>query len=290
MTAVELTSQATERLYGWLSEQLHQINVVGVGTAALSPSWSPPQRYVRSVICDPLAGSAVQTESRVVRAFAVSAYGGEDQLNVTRDPARSSLLEPNWQVLARHAGLADFDIVERRTVPCVTLPQLALDHGPIDVLRLQCQGLEYQLLSSALTTAGNAMCLDIDGGMIDNYVGQYPFTVVSGLLRGAGYSLVDLTCTARPGATSGPDTRHQPLEYRGLWLRDYLMQREGFSFHQAIKLLVLCRQLGYLSFGRELSIAMHGQSLLPDDHARLLRRESFWRQPWRLGDRPRAGH
>jgi FkbM family methyltransferase len=283
MTLTEMTTDVADAdLLGWLAQQLRPITVVGAGMPASVLTWSEMAPYSRSIRCDPFETTTTGAAGQTVRAAALAVYRGEDQLNVTRNRARSSLLEPNWPVVSRHGDRAGFEVVERVTAPTVTLSDMAAEHGPLDVLRLDCRGLEYQLLSSALPTVSNAICIEIHGGLVDNYVGQYPLPTVSTLLHGAGYTLVDLATSARPDEADPPGGRCQPLEYRGVWLRDYVLRPEGFSFDQAVKLLLLCRQLGFLSFGRELSVVMHGQSMLSDRLAGLLRRDSVWRAQWHV--------
>ncbi|MFD9498816.1 hypothetical protein [Streptomyces sp. NPDC060035] len=267
-------------LSGWLGEQLKPIGVVSVGATELPADWAALAPCTRTVAAlDPLR-KGPEGDSGAVLPVALSAYGGEEQINIARDPARSSLLEPNWPVVSRHGGMSGFEVVERRVVPSVSPAELAASHGPADALLLDCSGLEYQLLSAALPSLSNAICVEVTGGMVDNYVGQYPLPVVSTLLYGSGYSLADLTVTARPGAGEPGGGRLQPVEYHAVFLRDYTLRPEGFDFHQGIKLLVLCRQLGFLAFGRELAVTMHSRSVLPDAYARALRQEAAWREPW----------
>jgi hypothetical protein len=167
-------------------------------------------------------------------------------------------------------------------VPAVTLAELAAEHGPIDVLRLDCGGLEYQVLSSGLTALDGAVCLEIDGGMVDNYDGQYPLATVSVLLENAGYALAELSTSARPAPADPPGGLRQPVQYHGTWLRDYTRRPAGFTAERAVKLLVLCRELGFRSFGREVAALLHERRLLTDEHHEALQREELWREPWPL--------
>jgi hypothetical protein len=192
-------------------------------------------------------------------------------------------LEPNRAVVARFGGAAGFDVLGRRPVSCVTLDELEARHGPFDVLRLTTQGMEYQLLSAGLTTVRKAVCVEVSGGLVDNYVGQYPFAVVAPLLYGAGYSLVDLTTASRPDAGWDHPVFHPPVEYRGRWLRDDLIHAGApTEFRQGVKLLALCKILGHHPFGHEFALSMHTRSLLPERTAGTLRKAGFWAQPWPL--------
>lgn len=202
---------------------------------------------------------------------------------MTRDPSRSSLLEPNRAVVARHGDAADFDVCERRPVPSVTLRQLRETYDSFDILRLTTQGLEYSLLSSDLDTVRDAVCIDVAGGLVDNYVGQYPLAVVAPLLHGLGYSLLDLSTQSRRAAAWGGAVRHQPVEYRGLWVKDDLVYgTETTRLEQAVKLIVLSKSLGYHAFGHELATALRQRALLPPGPARTLAKAGFWALPWSL--------
>jgi hypothetical protein len=272
--------EETERVVDWIAGHLDTIRVVNVGRLG-PPDWSDDLELpLRSVSCDPLADPTPDTADSVIRTVAVSAYGEDEELKVTHDPGRSSLLEPNWAVVSRHGQSGAFDVVDRRAVPSVTLPELVSEHGRVDVLRLHCQGLEYQLLSSALGAVTGAVCLEVCGGLVDNYVGQYPLPAVTTLLYGAGYALVDLECTARPLAGWDGSGRQQPVEYRGLWLRDQALHVDDLDFTASVKLLALSRALGHLSFGQQLATAMYGQSLIPAHLARTLCTAHFWCRRW----------
>ena len=286
MSAVEQQERTSvdevTRTVAWLASELGPIRELGVGRAS-APALPGTGHGWERLVYDPLAAPADAGDTEpglTVRAAAVSVYGGAEQLNVTQDPHRSSLLEPNRMLLARHAA-AGFEIRERRTVPSVTLGALEREHGPFDVLRLRANGLEYPLISSSLETVRKAVCIEVEGGMVDNYVGQYPFAVVAPLLHGAGYSLLEMDCTARQQPAWGAAVRHQPLEYRGLWMRDDLLHgRSELSLTQGVTLLVLCRNLGHHPFGHEVAVSLYERSLIPPEVARTLLKADFWALPW----------
>lgn len=266
----------------WLFERLSAITVLDTSDRALPAGWDPLADHLHSVICSPWPEEPPSgTGKRTIRESVLSIYRGDDQLNVTRAQERSSLLEPHRAVVARHGDAAGFEVVDRRPVRTETPKRLAAEHGRFDVIRLKTQGMEYPLLSASLATARDAVCIEVEGGMVENYVGQYPFDVVNPLLHGAGFSLVELSTSARPDPAWQHAPHHRPAEYRALWFKDDLIHstRET-SFDQAIKLLLICKALGHHPFGHSLGVTLHDRSLLPWDIARVLRTESFWSQPW----------
>lgn len=282
--SVPVSDAEASATLAWLSSKLTPVRVLDAGARGLPAPLDALSSPVRTVVCDPLAAdTTTESGDRIVSAVAVSVHGGPEELNVTRDPARSSLLEPNRAVVARYGDAAGFDVCERRAVPSLTLRQLKVQHGPFDVLMLTTQGLEYSLLSSGLDAVRDAVCIDVAGGLVDNYVGQYPLAVVAPLLRGLGYSLLDLSTRSRRAAAWGDTVRHQPVEYRGLWVKDDLVcGTETTRLEQAVKLLVLSKFLDYHAFGHELATALRQRALLPPGPARTLAKAGFWALPWSL--------
>jgi hypothetical protein len=280
-------SEAADAL-SWFSAQLAPIRVLGVGTAAFTGALGELKGLLRGVECDPLADEQTLVADAdgdpCWQATAVSVYGGQEELNITRDPRRSSLLEPNRTVVARYGSAADFEVRERRAVPATTLRALTEEHGAFDVLRLDAQGLEYQLLSSDLATVGKAGWIEVNGGLVDNYVGQYPLTVIAPLMHGVGYSLLELDTAARPIDSWDASVRHQPIEYRAVWVKDDLVHASrATGFEQALKILMLSKVFGYYAFGHDLAVSLSDRSLLPKEPARTLRKAGFWMMPWNLG-------
>ncbi|HEX4791487.1 MAG TPA: hypothetical protein VH372_23695 [Actinospica sp.] len=274
--AARTDQDAAADLADWLGGHLAPLTVLGVGATELAGEWSAVADLSHHLVCDPLASAAGgRGEDRTVLAVAVSPHGGQERLNVTRRPERSSLLEPNRTVLARYGGSAEFEVVDRRAVATTTPIALAREHGGIDVLRVDAGGCEYELLSAALPSLGSTVCVEVAGGLVENYVGQYAFGIVAALLHGAGFTLTDLACTGRP--ESGRRGRVQPLEYRGRWLREPVVTPGGLSFQSAIKLLVLAQRLGHLAFARRLAAALRAESLLPERYHRVLR-HGGWQQ------------
>jgi hypothetical protein len=261
-TSETLPGSEASRTLDWLLERLSPIRVLDTCDRTLSAAWDPLADHLRSVICAPLPRSPEGTHDgaetrghRTVRPSALSVYAGEDQLNVTRDPERSSLLEPNRAVVARHGEASGFEVLDRRTVHTETPEDLAAEHGPFDVIRLRTQGMEYPLLSSSLATVRGAACVEVEGGLVENYVGQYPFAVVDPLLHGAGFSLMSLDTFARPDRAWKNSPHHRPAEYRAVWFKDDLIySTRETSFEQAVKLLLICKALGHHPFGHELAV------------------------------------
>jgi hypothetical protein len=290
---MEVAGQAAAALRELLPPPDEPIRFLEVGCApGIGAVWDPLRGIIDYVGCDPLVVDRdVRSPdaggfSRVRRlGVAVAANEGTATLHVAADPDRSSLLRPNWPVVGRYEGAWRFACREEREVRCTTLTALARRYGQPDVVRLHGQGLEYQLVSSGLDVIGAALCLEIEAGLLESYAGEYPSALIDPMLRQAGLALVDLV--GRPGLRrgwSGPDSRHQPLRCQATWLRDVVGCRERPPQAQARKLLLICRALGQLAFGRELAGHLAETGVIGPALGELLSDPAAWRRPWRLGD------
>jgi len=268
------------------------IHVLDVGCAGgLSERWDGLRPAIDYVGCDPLVeerdhrGTEAQGFARLrTRAVAVAPNPGPATLHVAADPECSSLLLPNWPVVSRFDHAWRFAGEEEREVHCTTLAALAREHGQPDVIELESQGLEYQLISSSLEAVADALCLEVEAGLIEHYVGEYPYALIDPLLRESGFSLVELTgLHSRRRAWTGLDSRHQPLWCEVTWLRDVVGRRERPAPDRGRKLLLICKVLGHFAYGQELACHLREVgSISPELGAHLGSPES-WAGPWRLG-------
>jgi FkbM family methyltransferase len=218
--------------------------------------------------------------------YAVAPNPGPATLHVAADPDCSSLLRPNWQILERFSYAWRFEAREERQVSCITLEELSRRHGTFDVVKLDSQGLEYQLISSGMDVIARALCLDIEAGLLENYIGEYPYGMIDPLLREAGFSMVDFRpLFSRRAAWQEGESRHQPLWCETIWLRDVVGRGEVLDETAAAKLLVTCKALGHFAYGQELAIVFGKQNgPLPTEVAAQLADEATWQEPWQVGD------
>jgi FkbM family methyltransferase len=289
-----VVDQAAAVLRARLPPQDEPIRLLDVGCVrGIASPWDGLRPVTDYVGCDPLVEDcdrrwpAADGFARLRRlGVAVAANEGTATLHVAADPDRSSLLRPNWPVVSRYSDAWRFACQEEREVRCTTLTALARQHGQPDVIRLDSQGLEYPLISSGLEVIGDALCLEVEAGLVERYAGEYPYALVDPLLRQAGLAPVEFVVQhSRRRAWSAPDGRHQPLWCEVTWLRDVVGRRERPAPIQAGKLLLICRALGQLAFGHELAAYLAEIGVIGPAVGALLAEPAAWRRPWRLGDR-----
>ena len=143
--------------------------------------------------------SKTKIEAGTVHTFptALAASTGQITLNISRRPGASSTLMPNAPFLARFKGDAFHEmaqIVDSVDVPAMTLvavmQEAGLDH--IDFLKLDTQGNEHDILTSAGTMLRNVSVIKVEVEFVELYEGQKLFADVDSLLRSFGFELFDL--------------------------------------------------------------------------------------------------
>jgi FkbM family methyltransferase len=281
-------AEAAEAFATWAGGLVDPVCLLDVGCRGGHPTWRELAPVLDYVGCDPLAvgdeeGPLPRTRRLRTRRCAVAANPGEATLHVTADPDCSSLLRPNWPVLERYNYAWRFEVVAERSVECATLDALAAEHGDFDVVKLDSQGLEYQLVSSGIGVISRALCVEIEAGLIENYVGEYPLALIDPLLRQAGFALVELKplWSSRRGWKELP-TRHQPLWCETVWLRDFVGGGGPLEPPAVAKLALFCKLLGQFAFGQELLAEAARGGVVPSSLADAAREPRFWQLPWTL--------
>jgi FkbM family methyltransferase len=146
-------------------------------------------------------------------------------LHVTRNPACSSLLRPNREILAAFGELNDFFVVERElSITTTTLDDLAAAHGlhNVDFLDLDVQGTALDVVSGAESLlARHVIGLQVEVEFAELYEQQALFGDVDAFLRTRGFQLFDLARyhVRRGGNASAVQTRGQLLWGQATYLR-----------------------------------------------------------------------
>jgi FkbM family methyltransferase len=146
---------------------------------------------------------------------ALSDRAGTQTLHVTREPAASSLLEPDPEVLRRRRGMRAMRPAGTMEIQTETLEAWAersrVDR--IDVLKLDVQGAELAVLRGAGALVAGVRALDLEVEFNPIYRGQPLFADIDAFLRERGFALWrlgELTHYGLPGAgNAGTVTERQ---------------------------------------------------------------------------------
>jgi len=118
-----------------------------------------------------------------------------EQQHLTREPACSSLYEPDPALTSTHPALDCARLVGAEEIEAVTLDDWArkAGTGPIDYLKLDTQGSELEILGGAERVLADVRCLEIEVEFNPIYRGQPVFSDVDSHLRARGFVLWRLT-------------------------------------------------------------------------------------------------
>jgi FkbM family methyltransferase len=118
-------------------------------------------------------------------------------LYVTRNPACSSLYEPNVQDMHRFLECGSFfEVLERKTVETVGLDAWCrnTDLPGVDFLELDTQGSELDILQGCKHLLGSSILgLKVEVEFYPLYIGQALFSDIENYLRPLDYYLFDLS-------------------------------------------------------------------------------------------------
>jgi len=127
--------------------------------------------------------------------LALAGQAGRRRLHLTREPACSSLFEPDPALTSTHPSLDCARLVGSEEVETVRLDDWARDAevGRIDYLKLDTQGSELEILQGAERVLAQVRCLQVEVEFNPIYRGQPIFSDVDGYLRAQDFVLWRLT-------------------------------------------------------------------------------------------------
>ena len=275
----------------------YPITVLDIGARGGIPTeLSALREHLHLIAMEPDPAEARRVEARVrelglrsstVLPQAAGPEGGEFTLHVTRDPGRSSLLEPNADVIGRYGEAREYEVTG--TVPMRTsalgplLDSRAL--GPVDLLKLDVQGFELEVLRSFTPAQVQRMLLlEIEVEFVELYRGQPLFRDIDRHMSELGFELFHLNRVF----TNYGEGRWAPYGRGQLQFGDayYLRTRaEGLSADALARLMFLAIYYGFGDYAMHL-FRRHSAMLagLPGEAG-----ESFRRSLAELDARGRAG-
>jgi FkbM family methyltransferase len=188
---------------------------------------------------------------------AVGARNERRTFYVTRNPACSSLFQPNHPLFARFKDCGpDLEVTEAKLIDIVSLDSFlpAADIDRIDFLDLDTQGSELEILRGAvsfLSASVMAVKCEVEFSML--YQDQPLFGDVDSFLRSFGFVLFDLSRSRYRRGNLPPHalTRGQLLWGDALYLRDNNWFAGGSEKLQLFKLCLLAAHMGFHDYSLE---------------------------------------
>jgi FkbM family methyltransferase len=138
--------------------------------------------------------------------------GESAELRVTREPGRSSLLEPDIEVL-RPFDASAWEVVQRLPMTLRRLDQVwPADLAPPRFVKIDVQGFELKVLKGLGELLTHVHCIELEVVLVRLYRLQPHLLEIVDFLRSNGFGLMRL-------ASMGLYGDREMLEFNGFWVR-----------------------------------------------------------------------
>ena len=250
----------------------HPITMLDIGARGGIPAELHALREHLNVIAmEPHAEEARRLEARLgalglrsstVIPEAAGPEGGAFLLHVTRDPGRSSLLEPNAEVIARYGEADEYHVTEKVPVRTAALGPLLESRAPapLDLLKLDVQGFELEVLRTLTAEQlRRLLFLVVEVEFVELYRGQPLFRDIDRHISAQGFELFHLSRVF----TNYGAGRRVPYGRGQLQFADayYLRARvEHLDADALARLIVLAHYYGFADYASHLG-AKHAGAL-----------------------------
>lgn len=169
------------------------------------------------VYVEPDLTEAAQLAARFPKARLIrSALGSMDNavatLRLTREPGRSSLLEPNPDVIAGFADTQPWDVLDRQPLTVRRLDCIWGDNPAPEFLKVDVQGYELEVLKGMGALLDEVICLEAEVSLCRFYEQQATFEEVREFLFAKGFDLVRM-------AAMGLYRGQAMIEFNTFWVR-----------------------------------------------------------------------
>ncbi len=166
--------------------------------AAADPAWAPYQDGLRVLLCEAneAAGrealAALPAEGQhILLPNTLSNRNGSARRHTTRDPAMTSLLEPDLRRLKPFAAGPGFEVTGSGTVPLTRFDTLSrqLQLPQPDLLRISAAGAEFDVLRGCGDVLDRALAIEVTAHFYPLYRKQKLFGDITDLLDDYGFAL-----------------------------------------------------------------------------------------------------
>ena len=208
-------------LLGSIEERFPSVSIVYLDIGASGGSadlwqWLISEKKITGVLIDMVdwGNGPSENQPNVIRIKAAVAEFNEDRtVSITRHPACSSCLAPNFELLNQYPVKAWFEVLRNTTVATESYEHLVERHDlpQPQFIKMDVQGFEGQVLRGMGAHLSNALCVEFECQMKPIYAGQDTFFDLYQLMNRKGFRLRDL----KP---QGP-FEGEALEFNCFWSR-----------------------------------------------------------------------
>lgn len=260
-------------------EDIGGIDFVDVGASGgLDARWRCLEKGLNFVGFEPRADDCAVLEAKnwPYRSTRFLPYGiagetGPATLYVTRSPHCTSLRKPNTPWLKRFSFHALFDVVETRTVDCVTLDHVVANDGLRgDILKMDIQGMEGPALDGAGALLDQLVCVELESGFNRNYINESVFWEINRQMEDAGFVMYDMVLhrIGRDNPKSQEGMR-QPMWCQSLWMRDFVWTEPPKTARMAKAAILIASMFEFYDYAYELQSYCKEHGILTGDFIEL---------------------
>ena len=268
----------------------------GINLLDLGASGNPPAYWVRlapltNLIgfdpnrqeCERLEKQKTGYHSQRFLPYAVAGQTGEFTLHQTRSIYCWSLLPPDLEWLRRFTFSDLFELEGTQQISAFTLDDIPeLQNVEIDVMKLDTQGLELPILSSAERRVDRSILIETETGLCQNYRGETTFDQIMRFMLQKGFGLFDLNTdhrVPRKGHLAPDADNEQMMWCEAVWLRDFVKRPPtlALTHEKALKALYIYAHHGCYSFGAEMAAYFHECGLITPEELAQTADVSFWK-------------
>lgn len=171
----------------------------------LQKRWAYMHRLgaIDPILVEPDAVEAARLRSQYPGALiieaALGAQKGEAVLHMTHDQGKSSLLEPNFENIAKFEPVHDWQVVDKVPIKVDRLDDLLAGEPAPDFMKIDVQGYELEVLKGAEVTLRDTLALEIEASSVPLYLGQPDVSALTRWLLDRDFSCIAVKTTGTFG-------------------------------------------------------------------------------------------
>jgi len=267
----------------------------GINLLDLGASGQPPEYWTRvapltNLIgfdpnkqeCERLAKQKTGYHSQRFLPYALAGKTGEFTLHRTHSIYCWSLLPPDLEWLRRFTWSDLFELEGTQQISAFMLDDIReLQNVEIDAMKLDTQGLELPILSSAEGRVDRCILIETETGFCENYRGETTFDQIMQFMLRKGFGLFDINTNHRIPRTGhlAPQAYNEQMMFcQAVWIRDFVKRppAQALTREKALKALYIYANHGCYSFGAEMAAYFHKGGLMTQEELAQTADVSFW--------------
>jgi len=188
----------------------NKFSMIDIGASGGSQSrWSRFSQKVNSWSVEPdvrsrdeLIGDKSNEDNGLNKIIndALSDHDGYIDLYLTRDPQKTSIFRPNYEIVGKFPNSENYDVIDTINIKCSSLDSIIQKNSlAIDFLKIDTQGSELSILQGGAIALKGILGIEVEIEFAEIYKNQPLFTDVYSYLVEQGFEILDFVYLSRWG-------------------------------------------------------------------------------------------